>query len=128
MQGRQLLLQRHVRGLHGIEPPLQHARLMARVAQLRLQRLDRPVMLRVAPIGPLRRLIGFPLELRDRAPLTVDLEQRAFLGGAQALFGPLRRLAQFLQIGVPVIFVPFTGLGASRRDKALRSAPKIISF
>jgi len=44
-QGRELLLQCHVCGLHRIEPPLQHTRLMARVAELRLQRLDRTVML-----------------------------------------------------------------------------------
>ncbi|WP_429481751.1 DDE-type integrase/transposase/recombinase [Paraburkholderia youngii] len=31
-------------------------------------------------------------------------------------------------LGVPVIFVPFTWLGAFRRDKALRSDTKIISF
>jgi len=36
-QGRQLLLQRHIRGLHGIEPPLQHACLVTRVTKLRLQ-------------------------------------------------------------------------------------------
>jgi hypothetical protein len=74
---------------------------MAGVTELRLQRVDRTVMLRVAPVGPLRGLVDFPLQLRDRAPLAVDLEQRALLFGPQALLGLLRRL------GVIVLFVQF---------------------
>ena len=58
---------------------------MARVAELRLQRLDRPAMVRVAPVGALRRLIEFLLQLRRRTPFPVDLEQRATEKRAQAL-------------------------------------------
>ncbi|WP_167306670.1 hypothetical protein [Paraburkholderia steynii] len=56
-------MQRFIRSLYGIEPPLQHARLMARVTELRLQRLDRPAMVRLAPVGPLRGLVAFLLQL-----------------------------------------------------------------
>ena len=84
-QGRELLLQCHVCGLHRIEPPLQHTRLMARVAELRLQRLDRTAVIGVASVGPLRGFVAFLLQLRGRAPLAVDLEQRALFRRAQAL-------------------------------------------
>ena len=42
---------------------------MARVTELRLQRLDRAVMVRVAPVGPLRRFIDFLLQLCGGAAL-----------------------------------------------------------
>ena len=85
MPCRQLLLQRRVRRLHRIEPPLQHTGLMTGIPELRLQRLDRAALVRVSPVGALRRLIEFLLQLRGRAPLAVDLEQRALFRRAQAL-------------------------------------------
>jgi len=85
------LLQRDVRGLHGIEPPLQHACLVAGVTELRLQRLDRAALLGFAPVGPLRGLVDFPLQLRDGATLAIDLEQRALFRRTPALLRPFCR-------------------------------------
>ncbi|WP_353890362.1 hypothetical protein, partial [Paraburkholderia caribensis] len=63
--------------MRGIEPTLQHARLVPCITELRLQRLGRTLMLRVTAVGPLRGLVDFLLQLSDGAALTIDLEQRA---------------------------------------------------
>jgi hypothetical protein len=95
---RQLCLQRCVHDLHGIEPSLQHARLMARVTELRLQRLDRTTMVRLALVRLLRGLVNLLLQLHDDAALAVNLEQRALFRRTQALLRALRRLAQLVQV------------------------------
>jgi len=61
---RELLLQRHVRRLHGIQAPLKHTRLVARVAELRLQGFDGAAVIGLTPVGPLRGLVEFLLQLR----------------------------------------------------------------
>ncbi|GJH35978.1 hypothetical protein CBA19CS91_24495 [Paraburkholderia hospita] len=71
---RQLVLRPRARPLRGIEAPLQQARLVACITQLRLERGDGAMMVRLAPIRQLRGFVDFLLQLRDGASLAIGLE------------------------------------------------------
>jgi len=99
---------------------------MACVTELRLQRLDRAAVIGLTPVGPLRSLVDFLLQLRGGAPLAIDLQQRALFRRTQALVRLRRRLAQLLQIAREAVahLLQFAAagrrLGLQARDLHLR--------
>ncbi|CAB3772232.1 MULTISPECIES: hypothetical protein [Burkholderia] len=82
---------------HGFDSPFQHTRLMAQIAQLRMQRLD--LSLRPLAVAS-RALLGtvqFTLQTRIRSTFALDLEQRALFRGLQTRLGQLRADSLFVE-------------------------------
>lgn len=91
-QRHHLRLQPPILRLNGIQPPLQHARLMTRVTQLRLQGFRGAALVGILPLRPACGLVELLLQLRGGTSLPVDFQQRRLLGRTQSL---LRALSRF---------------------------------
>jgi hypothetical protein len=90
-------MQPRILRLSCIQPPLQDARLMTRIAQLRLHGFRCTAVVVILAVRAARSFIQLFLQFGRRTPLAVDLEQGALLGGAEPF---LRALDRFPLLGV----------------------------
>ncbi|MGF6971067.1 hypothetical protein OKW43_008162 [Paraburkholderia sp. WC7.3g] len=90
-------LQPRVLRLNRIEPPLQYARLMTRVAQLRLHGVNCPAVVRILAVRAMRGFVQLFLRLRRVTSLAVDLQQGALFRCPKPLLRPMRIVPELLQ-------------------------------